>query len=584
MKKPFAVYFLLILLLITVAIAYYSHTSYTNNVKNRYLSLATTLHSETKILIEQKQQSTLLVALSLARDSNVKSALLSKDYSSLDLTNISNYYALFSNFKHIWVHLITSDGISLFKSWTDRKGESILDIRKDVKRFLKSPIVTSVISVGKYDMTIKSMVPIYDKNRFLGLFEVITKVNSIARNLSRQKDTLPIVLTDKKYKKQLMFPYTNTFIDDYYVANIDVNPEILSYLSSKDIESLVKSDKEYHLIDDYFLTIYHLKDVHNNEMGYFFIFKDMDKISLKDLKTEHYIFVLSWFLIIAIILMILFYTVSKFYTDNLQNEIDAKTKELKDINEHLESRVEEELEKNRLNEMKLIQNEKLIQIGYMFKNIAHHWRQPLSFITTTLSALRFQVEAGKYSKDDIEKAINSSISTAKELSNNIDFFASSYAEDKDKSEYLLQDIMDESIKILEPQLVSNDIVVIKNYSEDSIRIDFSKNKLIDLFSTFLHNSYDALLNTKKEDKRIKVVILKDSQSVIISFEDNGEGIEDNIKDKLFQPYITTKHQAKGVGLSLYIARNIIVNELYGSIELENEAEYTKFIITIPINE
>ena len=95
---------------------------------------------------------------------------------------------------------------------------------------LKEPKITSTISVGKFDMTFKTLVPIYDLDKtYLGIFEIITHFNSISRKLAEEKFGA-VILADKKYKKQLTKAFTNTFIQDYYVANLDADKSLLKLM------------------------------------------------------------------------------------------------------------------------------------------------------------------------------------------------------------------------------------------------------------------------------------------------------------------------------------------------------------------
>jgi len=65
--------------------------------------------------------------------------------------------------------------------------------------------------------------------------------------------------------------------------------------------------------------------------------------------------------------------------------------------------INKETEKNRKNEMKLFQQDNLLHIAEMFRNIAHHWRQPLSIITTNLSGINLKLEYKQISEEEIKK-------------------------------------------------------------------------------------------------------------------------------------------------------------------------------------
>ena len=92
-------------------------------------------------------------------------------------------------------------------------------------------------------------------------------------------------------------------------------------------------------------------------------------------------------------------------------------------------------------------------------------------------------------------------------------------------------------------------------------------------SSELWKSYQPLVavSTKKLEDRIQ-----------ISITDNGSGIPDSIKDKIFQPFFTTKPTGQGTGLGLSMSFDIINKIHKGKLEVRSqEGEFTEFVITIP---
>jgi len=73
------------------------------------------------------------------------------------------------------------------------------------------------------------------------------------------------------------------------------------------------------------------------------------------------------------------------------------------------------------------------------------------------------------------------------------------------------------------------------------------------------------------------------KSVVIKVKDNGMGIPDAIKDKIMQPFFTTKPTGEGTGLGLSLSYDIVVKAHSGSIDINTrEGEFTEFTVTIPI--
>lgn len=162
-------------------------------------------------LIKEKQNTTATIGLGLSTNQAIIDTLKNNKNSRLNLQSYSIHLKKSSNFKNVWFQLISKEGISLQRSWTDFKGDKVSDVRIDIQEMIKKPKIMNSMSVGKFDMTFKSMVPIYDlKKEFLGIIEVITHFNSISKNL-KAKGIDALILADKKYKKQLSQAFTKKF-------------------------------------------------------------------------------------------------------------------------------------------------------------------------------------------------------------------------------------------------------------------------------------------------------------------------------------------------------------------------------------
>jgi signal transduction histidine kinase len=77
---------------------------------------------------------------------------------------------------------------------------------------------------------------------------------------------------------------------------------------------------------------------------------------------------------------------------------------------------------------------------------------------------------------------------------------------------------------------------------------------------------------------------RDGNSVVIRIRDNGKGIPETVRDKIFNPFFTTKPAGSGTGLGLSISYDIVVQEHNGTISVDSkEGEYTEFKVTIPVS-
>ncbi|MDD2291608.1 MAG: PAS domain-containing sensor histidine kinase [Aliarcobacter sp.] len=243
---------------------------------------------------------------------------------------------------------------------------------------------------------------------------------------------------------------------------------------------------------------------------------------------------------------------------------------------------------NRLkeHELLLIQQSKLASMGEMIANIAHQWRQPLSIISTSATGIKIQKEMGLL--DDISeiKALETINENAQYLSNTIDDFRDFFKKSKIKTFVNLDNLLEKTLKLILTRLKNKEITIIKN----SLDIEFEtyEREMIQVFMNIISNSIDAFEN-KNYDKFIFFETEEFENKIVIKIKDNAGGIDENIIDRIFEPYFTTKESKQGTGIGLYMCNEIIVKHLNGKIIVSNESfEYknqkyigSQFTIELP---
>ena len=212
--------------------------------------------------------------------------------------------------------------------------------------------------------------------------------------------------------------------------------------------------------------------------------------------------------------------------------------------------------------------EKISALGDLLQSIAHQWRQPLSIITTSASSLKIQKDFGKVSDELIDEMCEHINNNAQDLSKTIDKFAR-FFEDKETIETLnLKDIIEESNSMLDSSFKNNDITLLCNLED--VSIEATKKDIVQIIFTILTNAKDILLLNNIKDKYIKTELHKDNENIILTIHDSGGGVDEDIINKIFDPYFTTKHQSKGTGLGLYIVYELVTYSLFGQIVVSNE--------------
>ncbi len=298
---------------------------------NKYKLSSDNLKNQIQNAIENKSISTMNIAIALSESRDLKDFLKYNKTLTSDFKEVSSKIKEFSIYKNVWIHVIDNKGFSKYRSWSLKKDDNVVNIRKELPILFENPKIYSLISVGIFDMTFKNIIPIYDKKEFLGFIEIITKMNSIAEEFKKEKVEL-VVLADKKYKEQIKKPFTNSFIDDYYVANYNANSD-LKKLISKDVEKYINI-KDYLIEDGFFITNYLLKDIEGEKLGYFLVFKNINAIDLKDIiEFENFIKLIGILILVILasfISLLYFYNKTK-YTNLLEENIKKRTQELNEL-------------------------------------------------------------------------------------------------------------------------------------------------------------------------------------------------------------------------------------------------------------
>jgi PAS domain S-box-containing protein len=241
----------------------------------------------------------------------------------------------------------------------------------------------------------------------------------------------------------------------------------------------------------------------------------------------------------------------------------------------------------RKNEKILQEQSKMASMGEMISNIAHQWRQPLSSISTISTGNIVKKDLGLLNDKDFISSMNKINDASKFLSNTIDDFRNFFNKDKNSEEFNLGDCINTTLSLIDSLLNTKNIQIIKNEKVKNI-IGF-KNELMQVLINIINNAKDALIENKIEDKLIFIDTYDEDNYIHITIKDNANGIPENVIKMIFEPYFTTKRQAKGTGIGLYMSYRIITQNMFGELSAKNTTymvdnkQYTgaQFTIKIP---
>lgn len=302
-KYVWRIVLLLVLVLMSVYQLYQWQIKETRS--QEFLHYQSYLNEKVKVLIKQKQYTTQALAVALMAPPDFKKALIEHDESiQSQLKRFTKQLSNLTEYKNIWIQLVDANGISIARSWTEKKGDSLMQARKDIASVVTHPRRINTFSVGKFALTFKSIVPLYDDNkRFIGLVDVISHVNSIDKAILQTDGVRSVVLVDKKYRNQLTNADTNMFIDDYYVANKDVSEGDLALLQRLGIEEVVNANN-YQLFEDYLIVVKPIMDMNGEPMASWIALKPLDRFEFINIrKAQKQFFFVTIFVAVLLALL-----------------------------------------------------------------------------------------------------------------------------------------------------------------------------------------------------------------------------------------------------------------------------------------
>ena len=293
-------------------------------------------------------------------------------------------------------------------------------------------------------------------------------------------------------------------------------------------------------------------------------------VSIEYKKEFDYSILWKVFLVLSVIFIAVIYKqkLLRNVNNSLKEKVEEKTKELREVNGELEIRIKKEVEENLKKDRLLSQQQKMVSMGQMIENIAHQWRQPLSLITTGISGIKLKRQLNDLDDDFFFNTLDSILNTSKYLSNTIDDFRYFFKPQKEKENFYLEKCCKKTIDLMNPNFLNKDIKI--TYKVENIEVYGYETELIQVLINILNNSKDALEFLNEDEKLIFINIFRKNDEAIIEIKDNAGGISEDIVDKVFEPYFTTKHQTQGTGIGLFMCKEIINKHMNGEINILNE--------------
>jgi len=242
----------------------------------------------------------------------------------------------------------------------------------------------------------------------------------------------------------------------------------------------------------------------------------------------------------------------------------------------LYTRLVKSIRENMEKDKQIQEQSKLAQMGEMLNMIAHQWRQPLNAMSASAINLSLKNEFDMLDKESIEDTSRFIQQETQKMSKVINDFMEFNKPEKN-TEFLLFDAVSPVVSMISSQFKNRNISLELDIDKE-LKVFHNLKSIEHVILNLMMNSKDAFEEKNIDDKKIKIFTTTDEEHIFLHVKDNAGGIAEDIIDKVFNPYFTTKEQGKGTGIGLYMSKQMIESINKSSISVETIDNTTLFSI------
>ncbi len=492
----------------------------------------------------------------------------------------------------------TADGkVFLRTLLPDVYGDSSAAYRPMLRKVLKTGEPLSGLEVCSKVVGQRFMVPVKRGGKIIGVVEVGADLNFIANRIAGISNIKSVITVNSEVAGLLKMKTADNEQTTYFNNSKATLKTILN--SDKLNLTAETPDGRYEIIKGFRLYDYSGKNIGN------FIFLAKSG-GMQEWMQSHFINVL---IICTAGLLLIIYVARKGFIDSiaeLETEHEKVLNELKQANAGLEERVRREVENCRMKDQIINQQQKVADMGLMLSALAHHWRQPINAVGLYVQDLSEAYKSGELNIQYIEEFEKKNMSLLNKLSESIDKYRTFFEPSVEKESFEIIDILREIGDILSATLSTQHIRLMVSckcpqkefecvFLERMPACEYGNTRITGFLNEFkqtllnlIYNSVDAIRTRYAEengekDGLITVIITVDGDIIKITVTDNGTGISEDIIDKVFNPFFTTKEAGQGTGIGLYMAKTVIEKYMCGTITAKNNGQGVTMEITLNKN-
>ncbi len=529
---------------------------------------------------------------------NAQKAIIRKNlYKRLD-----NVYKILKqvNIKQLHFHLPNNDSFLRFHK-PQKFGDNLTDIRETIKYVNETLKPIDGFEEGRIYNGYRFVFPLILDNDHLGSVEVSFSGIAISSDFMNNYNQFATLLMSNEVIDKKLFSYEKENYSNSSVQGYSYEKKQLAFLESHSNFKLPKNfskafqKRVLQKIDEN-KEVFTLYDSDLQQLFTFIKLRNpitakhvalfMIKSSSKYIRNKTY----NFYFILLISNLALFFIVFFFY-----KEVSFGRK-MKEVNKDLEK----SLEIIKKSQDQLVESEKMAALGTLVSGVAHEVNTPLGNAVTISTVIEHEcdslqdiINSGSLKKSTLlskltdisesSKLLHNSLAHASKLIKSFKQVSVDQSSENER-EFNVAEYIEEIFSTFKSSLKKIPVQTQINCDE-TIIINSYPGVFAQIFSNFIQNSILHGFENHKKNAKITVDISKDTQTLRIVYKDNGSGVKESIKQKIFDPFVTTKRNSGGTGLGLNIVYNLVAQKLMGTLSMDSSADTgTSFTIVIPLND
>lgn len=238
-----------------------------------------------------------------------------------------------------------------------------------------------------------------------------------------------------------------------------------------------------------------------------------------------------------------------------------------------------DITEQRNSQQTIFHSAKMISLGEMAGGVAHEINTPLAIISLAIEQINSSLENSNPNIETVRqklKKIDETVGRIARIVKGLRTFSRDSKSDKWEYSSIKKIILD-TIALCSEKFSAHGISLTFDCGEDYL-VHCEPTQVSQVILNLLSNAFDAAQDSK--EKWVKISAGEQADSIVVKVVDSGKGIKDEDKEKIMQPFFTTKEVGKGTGLGLSISKGII-ESFKGSFFLEDGAKNTCFVVRLP---